>query len=314
MPEETSKPRQVAARPVAPKPAFTPPDVGGQQPKIEYEKVKLSELGWTLPIGYETGDARSVTMHHGLSFKEWTGEDDELIDRLRSRGEYKRYRDHHGKTVTLVLAQMLSSFGPHSAEEWGEMPIPQRISAIEKAWMTDVLTAWFMLRIDAMGETIKPQLTCPKCGHEWSWPADLSELSVQRSQGVPRFTYRLPQPMTIAGKARDLLCIEPPRWRAISNLPVRVMNGGLFGIKRALLTSALYGAAIAGEPNEPPVAIGSSQLMKLPKKVLEPVIRFVTENFPEPDTALAPVCISCEHAWRLDAPWTFDFFFEASSL
>jgi hypothetical protein len=287
------------------------PDVGGQQPPIEYRKVSLGDLGHLMPIGMEDG-AQGKTQR-GFAFREWTGVEDEEIDKVRQSPDLKKFLDHNGKTVSIVLAVMLDHWGKFGAAEWNAMKVAKRILVLEESWMADVLTAWLALRVHAMGSRVVAQLECPRCHNEWAWPADLDKLDIQVADSVPRFTYRTPRPIQSAGKSYEMLCVQPARWRAVSTLSTSAMSGSIYGIKQAMTASCLYGL-LSDDESLPVAPITQGTIRAMPKRLSETLTRFIGEQFPEPDTALAPVCPSCKHGWEIGLRWTYDFFFGAASL
>lgn len=276
-----------------------------------YSSSTLQEMGATLPIGVPVG--KPAILAKNFAFKPFRMKEERELDKIRNKKGGSG--SHPGKVVEDVLAHMLTEWGGDS--EFAHKSEKIRRSAIRTAFMADVLYAYVMLRIEAMGPILGLKLECPHCDHEWAWKTSLEGLEVDYVEGIAALAdrvYKLRNGIKFGEKTYDILAVSPPTWAAVSDIKQGARRGGTGDIKARMILSCIHQAGIEADPKAPPITAGNALLDSMTKRDVEELAQYINDEFPNVDLAMEIDCPSCERTFGHSVQWNWDFFFSSSSL
>ena len=260
----------------------------------------FGDWGARLPVGF----LKDGELHRGFAFRRFTMKEERALEKMRK----KKRRQSMGVLVTNVMAHMLTHLGPYDFEAMTE---GQRRMVVNQMWMPDVMYAYIMLRIEALGAEVKFDVECSRCGHRWKFPADLSLTDVKVAEDPMALVrhYHLRdgiEPPSGAGDeiVHDVL-LQPPLWQAMAALK---NDGNMGDAKLFLMSSAMRQI---GDGKIPPIP---AVLETLTKFDLEHLQRAIDDLTPGPELVLDVPCPACDHMNKRNLDWSWDFFFTASSL
>lgn len=266
----------------------------------------LGEYGYSLPVGVLEGNPPQLGK--GFSFKPYRTKDEQAIEKLRKK------QQHPGWDVVTVLSQMLRTWG--SDNDFAGKADKIKRSAINSAFMCDVLYAYINLRVEAMGEIIALDQECPSCATKWQWKADLNDMTLTVADGIESLeqTYKLRHPIEMGEKVYDTLVVGPPTWAAVTSIKTASRKSGVADIKMNMIVHAIRAMLDSSKPDQRPIPAAPSLLGEMSKYDLERLSATVDRLFPNVDVALEIDCPHCGHNWKYPVQWGFDFFFGGSSL
>ncbi len=286
----TEKVRASAEMPPIPDEGFTP----------NISSSTLGEWGAQLPIGF----LRDGVFHRNIRFKPYTMAAERELAKQRAK-QSKKAQNAVSHT-TSVLAHMIAEVGPYS--DFQDLSHNQRLMILNQLYMGDIMYAYILLRIEALGEDLSVEVQCPSCGSDNKLGSDLNDLDITIPEDpyslVRRYKLRN-QVKTPKGELIDKLLLQPPRWLTMSTMKVG-RNMDFFRIKSDLVTAATF-----GEDGQP---LSKTLLDQLTKRDFELLLKEVDDNTPGPDLQLEVECPECGHESATSLRWDFDHFFGASSL
>ena len=278
---------------------------------MTFAKSTLLDLGKMLPIGVPSGNP--AILEKGFAFKPYRFQEERELDKIRNKKDGAK--NHPGKIVESVLAHMLTEWGGDT--EFSQKSEKVRRNAVRNAYMADVLYAYVMLRIEAMGSILGVKVACPHCEHEWKWRTDLEGLEidfVERLEEISDKLYELRSGLKYGEKSYNVLSVAPPTWAAVSDIPQGTRRGGNGDIKARMILSSIRQATVSGDPKAPAVSAGSALLNGMIKRDVEELTLFIDESFPNVDLSMEIECPKCESTFGHAVQWNWDFFFSSSSL
>lgn len=278
------------------------------QPAEYISESTLGDYGPLLPIGVlsPTGLAKE------FAFKELVWEVEEEIDKLRNKKGGPG--DHPGKTITTILAHVLTEWGGN--KNFATAPEKARLQAIESAYMEDVLYAWVYFRYQEFDRyyTIRvPE--CDSCGQEYHWTADLENLKIQVCDQIPpEFEYKLSRKISHGDSNLDTLTIACPTWAAVSRVNQSARAKGLTQVKKSLILASVKHAKDSTLKDKVH-AFSPSVRRRIRKTDLEKMMGVLEKgHFPQSDMRFEVSCSHCGHVFTTTLDWTWDFFFGSASL
>lgn len=258
-------------------------------------KTTLAALSRLLPLGVTTAGglcAKDVT------FRPW---------RMREEKELASLQEEHkGLTgpqfATLVLATMCPSIGGLNLEN---MKMVERRMHIGQMFMGDVLTAYFHLRIHALGKEFPIKIACRQCADKFTFNADLETLEVTAADTVPdsQWRFKLTDPFKLRGKDAEEFVMGPPRWNAIE-----AIRGGGLSVRPALFPACIH--EVVGQP---PAPLASHELDDMSKRDVERLSREINDLLIGPDMSVEITCPTCRAEQKTQIEWNYGSFFMTSS-
>lgn len=274
--------------------------------KVIYEKTILKDWGPQLLIGVERGSPPLI--HRDFAFRDFTFEREKEIDKMRSvKGGAGT---HHAKTVTTVLAHMLTDW---AGESFSNLQQKHREQAINNSYMEDVLYAWVYLRATELERilTINPTCLIQSCGEQYTWKGDLftMESTISRDRIKP-VQFKLSKPIEWATKNYNTLLLMPAKWGAFTGLAANMTTAD---IKSAVAIASIH--ALFDPETESSVPMPQRAIDFMSKKDVERLTKAILgDTFPGVDAEFELRCPKCGHVHRTPLDWTWDFFFGSSSL
>ena len=165
-----------------------------------------------------------------VKFKSWDAIEETALSRALYEGRGKMEGGRVGKKISITLSHMCTELA--GAKFWEEtddgykqvMNELEREAHIRRMWETDVLIAYFLLRIDALGDPfVKLQVPSPfdPLGKRLViWKGDISGAEMFGSENVEDafWDYELRRPFKIRGKIASKFCMGPLRWATADSL------------------------------------------------------------------------------------------------
>ena len=276
-------------------------------PKLPKGMTKTTQgaHGRQLLIGVVEG----TKLEKDFEFKPFTWKEEKRIDQLRN--EKGGSSGHTARVVLDVLAHMLTRWG--SNEDFQALKHRKRVEILDQQYLEDILYAYICLRVETMGELMQMQITCQKpfCEHEFPWDGDLSALSITTTNLIPQpIWFQLRKQVTRAGKRIDALAVEPPRWRAMTEL--KTGSALEADVKRSLAFSGI--AKVRTADNEI-IAASKSMMDSMMKLDVSRLVRLLESNdFAGTDTRVSWRCPECGTRVITTMTWGYDFLFSSASL
>ena len=267
----------------------------GYEPKVSDTTLEL--WGPQLPVGVlvEGSFRRSIT------FKPYT------MAAERSLSQFKKKNRNPAAFASCVLAEMIESVGPYG--DFQELSQTKRRMLINQMYMADVLYAYILLRIEAMGEQIGFDIECPACGEKSRLTSDLNHLDIMVPDSPVDLvrTYKLRKPVKRGQEVVEAFALQPPRWQTVAS-----MKTGKAASDSVALKFQIVGASIMSDIEGKPVHPG--MIDQLTKRDFEHLAKHIDDNTPGPDLQIETECPACGHEASQSLRWDFDHFFGASSL
>lgn len=275
-----------------------------QAPK--YEETTLAKWGANVLMGVKRGSP--PVLSKGFSFRNLTFEREREIDKMRNAKGGAG--SHPGKTVTTVLAHMLTSWG---GEDWTGKKMEHRENELNDSYMEDVLYAWIYLRAEQLDPVLKLKPVCAvqSCRHESKWHGDLRSMQATVTHGeIPCVEFPLSEPVEWGGEHYDSLRLMPPKWKAIASIPP---NASEADVKASLVISSVH--SLYDSVSKKETGMSSRALDLMPKRDIERLTLWVMKDvFPRVDAEFEIVCPKCKNKNNTSLIWTWDFFFGSSSM
>ncbi len=280
--------------------------VESQEPESKiFRKTTLGELGAMFPVLPHSMGKPSEK--RDFSFREWDMDMEEKLSTLKSESK------NIGEFVNKMFCALLDQF---CGQDFQKLTIEQRMVAINQMEFPNVMYAYIYLRVEELGHDLRLNVTCPSCGKlNADYVADLRTLEVRRKEleHARAIDYVLTKPLILEdGKIITSLKFDVAKWEAMESATQEIAeNSGK--MKRLMLKSSLVGASTDKGPVEgfyDPQAV----LSKLKKVDIEKVLRDVTENNAGPHMAISGKCVHCKKEFQRLLDWSYDVFFDSSSL
>ena len=264
------------------------------------EETTLGLYGYNLPIGVEVGTP--PTLMKDFAFRPFR-----LIEERMIEEELKKKRQSGpAHAVLTTLKVMLTSF---AGVDFTSASEKEKLSLLSSAYMTDILFAYLVLRVEALGEELEAPCVCPSCSTEWRWSADLNDLEVKVSDHVPSREVQLRSPIKLGEKEVSEIRLYPPNWSTLLGIK---SGGSDTALKRGVLLSSIRELLIDGDWTRRPLP--PKALDQLTKRDSETLMKLIDSEFPSIDLSIETECPSCGQRGVETVQWNHAFFFGSSSL
>lgn len=274
--------------------------------KSTRQEMTLRELGPTLPIGVH--DA-SGALRKELAFRPWRFEEEQEISAIRAKNPDANLAGQ----ASMLLAPMLTRFGPHTWEPDPKKEIERRV-VIGQAYMADVLYSYLWLRYEALGPIVKGiSLTCPHCRNRKPFSANLETLKVTTIKDIEDsyWSFELTTPIMIRKEKVAELVMGQARWNCLES-----MQDGLDGTQKAeLIRSSIQRipGMVDNQGKPLDIALGPDELREMTKRDIERLVQAIDDNHLGPDMSVEDKCSRCSRDFKIPLDWTYSSFFEQSS-
>ena len=282
----------------------------GKEPAKKPEKFEVTDLrtlGPRLPIPPTDSDGKPLS-DVTFTFNEWDMETEEHL------AELKRKANHIGHFTSQMLGVLLADF---CGSDFQKLTKEEKILKLSQLDFSNVMYMYIYLRYDELGEEIKFDITCPVCRRMIrDFVADLGDLQINAKdpkQHAYDFLYELKRPIIIPEQGTiTKLKFRGSKWEAMEKADVETsQNAGK--MKKVMFKSSLIGAE--GEDGPLKGFVDLEFILKRMKKIdFEMAMRDVVENNAGPAMLVKGKCPHCTSEWFRALDWTYDSFFDSSSL
>ena len=272
-----------------------------------YRTVRLSELEAKLPVFPASINGRNFEKNE-FSFCEWTMETEEKLSEIQNKSK------NNGEFVNQMLCLLLDSFCGIS---FVDLPENEKTIIINQLEFPNVMYMYIYLRYEELGSEIKMDIECPaqNCKKMMKdFTADLGslEIRVKDKEHSRKGTYELKKPILIGDKTITAFKYDVPKWDYLEKATdTTLANNGMF--KKLMLEASVVGIQDGGKDSE-----GYNDVVNLVKKMkkfdIEKLIALIVENNSGALMSLEGKCEHCKTEFRKQLNWTFDYFFDSSSL
>lgn len=269
-------------------------------PQSGLRETTLGLYGYSLPIGVEMGTP--PTLMKDFSFRPFR-----LIEERMIEEELKKKRQSGpAEAVLTTLKVMLTSF---AGVDFTSASEKEKLSLLSSAYMTDILFAYLVLRVEALGEELEAPCVCPNCSTSWKWSADLNDLELKVSDSVPTCEVKLRSPIRLGEKEVSEIRLCPPSWSTLLGIK---SGGSDSALKRGILLSSIRELLIDGDWVRRPLP--PQILDQLTKRDSETLMKLIDSDFPSIDLSVETECPSCAQRGVETIQWNHAFIFSSSSL
>ena len=275
-----------------------------KEPESKYFKVQnLHDLGPHLPI---IRKVNSVFIDkREFSFRSWTFETEEKI------GDLKKNAKGPGDFAVSLLAEMLDQY---CGENFADMDVKKKEAILSAESFGNIMYMYFYLRYDEVDNMLKMNLTCPHndCGELINdFTVDLNDLEVHVKDETHEreILYELKNPILFAGRTVTHVKLGVTAWAMMISASQEVAeNTGK--MKRIMLQNSITGLQTDTE-----FPLPMSEVLKDMKKYdIEKCISLVVQNNAGPKMGMSGECPHCKKKFFKDLNWSYDYFFDSSSL
>ena len=269
--------------------------------KSKTKKKTLLEFGAFLPLGIE----QNGTLSREVAVRPW---------RLKEEKELSTIFDEKGakmdRYVMAVLSTMFTRIGPH---DFAALVPAQKQVAISQMFMADVFFAYLFLRVQAMGNELTFDLTCPKCREQFPFTVDLNTVEIRSVEKLAdaSWDYKVRTPFPVRSKKVLELRLSPPRWSALQEITELGMNPGV--MKSGMISGSITGIKFEGGKDFETLPLAKHELDEMTKYDLEKLTTSIDEASLGPDMSIEVKCSKCRNEYKTSIEWTAESFFGISS-
>ena len=263
-------------------------------------EVSLSDRGPVLAHGIIGPNGE---LGRDIQVRPWRLKEERELSALRDKLQNSNMPTY----VALVLSHMCSRLGPY---DFAPMDSTEKQLIVSQMVMGDVFHAYCWLRMDAIGDELPMDITCPFCRKPFDprFVADLGTLPVKfiEKPEDAYWSFELRSPITVRGKAAKRLMMGQPRWHHVMKVGDNIDTGIA---KTALIQGAVRGIEGIGE-----TALAEAELDELSKRDVEGIIASFDRNFIGPKMSVDASCPRCKRTMEIPIDWSYGGFFGPSSL
>lgn len=294
----------------APEPVETPVATDGAEPKAWVSGPVLTtqeEWGPRLLIG--------VPMKNGLrdrsvAFKPWDLKSEIAASDFRSLKKNANTAD----VVSRVLSTFLTQWGPH---DFTDKKLEEKVAILEGSWSADVLYAWILLRMAALGPVVVVPVECPSdgCGRKMDVDLDLTglELAAAHDEDTLKVKKALPTGFCLSKESPwsrmpgltgliTELTLQPMKWSAFTLIRKDQI------LKTGETKAAFMVASICGAAGVDGISLSIKDVETMGKLDFEAASSSGIEFRPVLDFSID--CPSCStHIRDVPLPWDYGSFF-----
>ncbi len=272
-----------------------------------YKITTLDELGPNLPIL-----PNSLTIQKpkdkSFSFLEWDMEIEEKISEIQSKAK------NIGHLVSQMMCLLLDQF---CGQDFQSLPEEQKILNINQLEFPNVMYLFIYLRTEELGYDLKMDVTCPACKKlNKDFVADLRTLEVhQKDESHKRsHSYDLIKPILLEnGDVVQAVHYDVSKWDAMERATPDVAdNAGK--MKQLLFRSSVTQVEVKSDKDKTKNYPIDLVIKKLKKVDIEKISSAITQNNAGPLMAMKGNCIHCQAEWYRVIDWSYNYFFDSSSL
>lgn len=272
-----------------------------------YKITTLDELGPNLPIL-----PNSLTIQKpkdkSFSFLEWDMEIEEKISEIQSKAK------NIGHLVSQMMCLLLDQF---CGQDFQSLPEEQKILNINQLEFPNVMYMFIYLRTEELGYDLKMDVTCPACKKlNKDFVADLRTLEVhQKDENHKRaHSYDLIKPILLEnGDVVQAVHYDVSKWDAMERATPDVAdNAGK--MKQLLFRSSVTQVEVKSDKDKTKNYPVDLVIKKLKKVDIEKISSAITQNNAGPLMAMKGKCIHCQAEWFRVIDWSYNYFFDSSSL
>lgn len=272
-----------------------------------YKITTLDELGPNLPIL-----PNSLTIQKpkdkSFSFLEWDMEIEEKISEIQSKAK------NIGHLVSQMMCLLLDQF---CGQDFQSLPEEQKILNINQLEFPNVMYLFIYLRTEELGYDLKMDVTCPACKKlNKDFVADLRTLEVhQKDESHKRsHAYDLIKPILLEnGDVVQAVHYDVSKWDAMERATPDVAdNAGK--MKQLLFRSSVTQVEVKSDKDKTKNYPIDLVIKKLKKVDIEKISSAITQNNAGPLMAMKGNCIHCQAEWYRVIDWSYNYFFDSSSL
>jgi hypothetical protein len=268
----------------------------------QYKMATVAERGHNLPIGYKEatgGLART------FSFRRWTMKQERELGEVRAKLKNASLPEY----VMAILGVMTTNIGSMDIQAMTEA---ERQLIFGQMFMPDVLYMYICLRLMALGNELDIALTCPKCGQDQTFQADVGSIDVRYVENPEDtvFTHTLREPIKLRNREITQFKMGHSRWGAL-------IAGGITNLSEA--KSTIISGSIIGI-NDEMTNVVDSELDDLCKKDIEDLVKKIDNAAVGPDMSVEGACSAlqkngkpCKAEFKSQIDWGYDSFFAGSS-
>jgi len=269
------------------------------------EKTTMSDLGANLPLGVldPTG-----ALAKQFSVRPWRMKEEKELGKLRN--EIKGTVSVAQQTG-LVVAHMLNSVGNH---DFTKLQHPEKQLVVSQMFMGDVWYVYAYVRKQCIGEEVPMKLTCPRCGIEFDYQANLQTLQVNHASDLDasKWEYELKDPFEIRSKEVKKFILGPQRWE-IAEQSYATKDDSV--AKELAMIGSIKG--INDDTNT--LELISGELDDMSKRDVESLINKIDIHYMGPNMAIEMTkkdkCPKCGYSndYVISLDWSYNNFFGISS-
>lgn len=295
-------PADTVAQALAEAPAAVPVSQPPNTKPSGVTQVPLGKLEAQLPFGIPSSTG---ALHKTIACKDWTAVEEMAIDKLRAESRKT------GQFPTLLLSFMYNQVGSH---DFSTMEDAEKNAVLAQMYLGDVVYLYVYLRTQVMGTDLPLDLTCPHCGFEFAYQADLNTVKVRTAtaaEGI-RWRYELKRPIKIRGKEAKAFHLGPSIW---SHTQESIARTAQTDQGKGRTKMEVICAAIRQVEGHDMMALIVEDFKLMSKIDIEKLAALIDDNEIGPDLSIKETCprSTCQRTIHTSLDWGYESFFAVSS-
>lgn len=280
-----------------------------QEEESKFHRVTtLGELGPNLPIIRRDSEGKPIS-DRSFSFLSWDMEAEEKISDMRAKAR------NVGDAVNKMMCMLIDQF---CGQDFQAKKPEDKTLLVNQLEFPNVMYMYIWLRVEELGPELKLNLTCPNISCRKTindYMADLNTLNVHvKDADHDRLMhYELRKPINLeSGQLITGFELDISKWEYMESADKNIAQNQA-RMKQTMLRSSINGFMEGDSKVES--YLDPLQVIKKMKKVdIEKSIWDLTTNNSGPDMRIGGKCPHCDNEFVKVLDWSFDSFFDSSSL
>lgn len=274
--------------------------------KKAFRKTTLGELGANLPIVRRMADGKPIEARN-FSFLEWDMATEEKI------ADIKKNAKSAGQFVNAMFGLMLDQF---CGQDFQSKSKEDKLITINQLEFSNVMYLYIYLRVEELGDEMRLDVACPHCSKlnkDYRCSLNSLDVDVKDPDHEHKKVYDLRKPIELNGKMVTALEIDVAKWSFMESAEPEIAENEA-KMKALLFRSSIVGA-FEGEGKRFEGFVDQESIVKKIKKVdIEKLALTIAENNCGPKMVISGDCVHCKKEWFKPLNWSYDYFFDSSSL
>jgi len=270
-----------------------------------YEITTLFDLGPNLPV-IPTREDGAFIKDRSFSFIEWDMDIEEKIAAIWND------ENNVGIMINKMMGILLDQL---AGEDFKSFSDDQKTAKLNQVDFANMMYMYMFLRTEELGYELKMEISCPSCFKLMkNFKADLKTLEIhQKNEEHERLKrYDLAKPIHIDKDIITTIWVNHSKWYTMEKADISVVQNA--GKMKKLLFETSIEKVSTSKPDNTKFFDIKTIIKKLKKIDIEKISELITDNSGGPLMAMEGKCSHCKRPFYKAIDWSYQYFFDSSSL